>query len=175
MAWSGTRHHDHADRIDAICPGEIMGARRHRSTSDAAWGPALDIEIAKADKLQILGRKRDRTKCFNRFGHHVTQVFHLLGAASGFVDAMHKMYAGFRRRFLVGRAASALSFWDGGCLVQGCSLSVDLCVILFAVLAVATKVVAPSVRQIFFVDDSKKWACLQFAGQLDLAQPLPVS
>ena len=53
------------------------------------------------------------------------------------------------------------------CFTSG--LSVDICVLSFSLLCLATKWVAPRVPQVFFVDDSTKWTQLVAVDDLNKA------
>jgi ribonuclease HI len=155
--YASVRYDDTSDWLLSVLPCDFHGGLKGRSTIDSELDLSMDIEQALAGNDPILGIMIDRLKCFDLCRHEIlSAIASELGLDPRIETALRSQYANLVRRFRIGRSIGEPFTCKNG-LVQGCSLSVVLVNVLFAILRQRISNEVPTAKGAGYLDDLKIW------------------
>ena len=163
--YASVRYSDTMSWLTSIVPPDSYGGLCGRNASTSETDLSLSISEANNGEGNIVGLLIDKTKCFDMARPFMlAKLLTKLGLDEGIERGLTAQYSNLQRRFRVANSIGDVFKSHNG-IVQGCSLSVTMINVLFAVLHKRMVKVCPQIRLSLFLDDLKFWLRKRYSRQ----------
>ena len=115
--------------MDRFMPPEVYGARPNKSAADAAWDLALDVDLHRVDKTELIVATLDQKQCFDRLSiEQLIALARCIGMPSACCHALLLYKRIERHLFIDGQPTGHVIFGNHiRGVPQGCPIAVNFC------------------------------------------------
>ncbi|CAE8585526.1 unnamed protein product [Polarella glacialis] len=164
--WASIRYADSIQWQFSIVPADSFGGLPGRCCADAELWFSVDLHESLREKCDIVGAAVDRSKSFDRLRpRFAARVMQELGMDVRLLRAADSFYHGHAKIFKLGRSYSG-QVSCANSAIQGCSLSVLITNIMYAIGHVVVHAAAPAASLSSYIDDCKVWVTATHSAQL---------